>query len=270
MACTAHIDHRVVSLLVKTYPDGLHVKDVDGDTPVDIILKSDFSPERAKIIEVLTKQLNKPEEASNIVFAPTELYTLIEAKEWDDALRHILQAPDEASTWVGSCQKKADARFLPLHTACLLRAPLLLIAVLIQTYPDAVRKKSNVGKLPIHYACERRADHRVVAFLVHTWPESLHVKDDKDNTPTKCALLSKPSPERTRILETLVALEEKVEEPDMEEDCPQDNLNEILDDTVVSRSIPSHGRTTGKKKSSKFFGKKKKDTLWEDDSEMFT
>mmetsp|Transcript_25816 Transcript_25816/g.31829 ORF Transcript_25816/g.31829 Transcript_25816/m.31829 type:complete len:904 (-) Transcript_25816:195-2906(-) len=205
IACEAHVDYRIVELLIEQYPNAMHMKDGDGNTPLDVTKGTDLSPERSSIIEVLMEKLESPEE--HLVFSPTKVYSLILQKDWDHAVRRVLEAPDEASTWVGANQKRSAAKYLPLHLACSMRAPLTLVAVLIQSYPDGAQQKTSSGKLPVHLACEKRADHRIVSLLIHTWPDSLGIRDDNGQTCVQAALLSKPGEKRTKIVEALMAFE---------------------------------------------------------------
>lgn len=206
IACQSHVDERVVGLLLDFWPEGLFVKDDDGNTAIEVASNSEYSPEKTAIIAILQKKL---EHQDRIVYAPTKLYKLIEERKWDIAVRHCLENPDEVSTWVGQNPKMNDARLLPIHLACSLRAPLILVAVLVQTSPEGVKRTDNSGMLPIHIACQKRADHRVVSLLLHAWAESCREKDENGNTPIQTALLSTPSDERTKIVETLMAFESK-------------------------------------------------------------
>jgi len=232
-----------------------------------------------------------------IEFSPTELYSLIEAREWDAAVKRLLEAPEEGSTWVGSCMQKENAKILPLHLACMMRAPLLLVAVLIQAYPDGIKKKSPAGKLPIHFACEKRADHRVISLLLYSWPESFHARDKQENTCVQSALLSQNGKERTKNLETLIAFEARFRDPSSSPlPSPADamekyaksgndaspatittpgfrmkNENENLGPNVPhadvdKNKLKSASRPKSNKKS--FFGRKKKKP-WNSDSKMF-
>uniref|UniRef100_A0A6S8X503 Uncharacterized protein n=1 Tax=Chaetoceros debilis TaxID=122233 RepID=A0A6S8X503_9STRA len=277
IACEAHADERVVELLLETWPESLHIKDSRGNAPLEIAAAADFSPERTAILEVLEDKLDHND---TIVFAPTRLYYLIESKKWDKAVRYILEAPEEVSTWVGTCQKIADARLLPLHVACSLGAPLMLVAVLIQSYPESVKKTNNSGKLPIHLVCEKRSDHRVVALLLHTWPESYAVKDEKGNTPVQVALLSKESRERAKIVEALM---EHEADSDQERYAMIDTelkaqaiLNEHYDeddstlpDFVEAEQHPQPQKSKTKKSRWRKKNKHEKPTLWGNDDEMF-
>lgn len=230
IACQHHSDERVVELLLNSWPESLFVKDDAGNSALEVAAATEFSPERTAILALLQKKLDHQDK---IVYAPTDLYSLIESKKWDMAVRHCLEIPDEVSTWVGSCAKMKDAKLLPIHVACSLNAPLILVAVLIQTYPDGVKRTNNAGSLPIHLACESRADHRVVSLLLHSWPQSFHEVDDRGYTPVQVALMSQPSAERTKIVETLMAFESKNEKDTLIVTDPMFDQNLNLDDGRV-------------------------------------
>jgi len=197
--------------------------------------------------------------------------------------------------WVGVNETRLDLKCLPLHLACNLKAPLILVAVLIQTYPDSVKKKTSSGKLPLHIACEMRADHRVISFLLHTWPDSFHVKDKKGQTCVQYALLSKSSEQRTKNVEVLMTFEgkdgDKLVAYDVNKDIEENNktIKEVLAKhkeegendsetewkevkTLASKGLMSRTsmtKTYYTKKKSLFKRKTKKKSLWESDKDMF-
>ena len=246
IACEHHDDERVVKLLLKFWPEGLFVKDDEGNTALEIVKCVEFSPERTSIIALLQKKL---EHQDKVVFSPTELYAFIEKRKWDAAVRKCLESQDQVSTWVGSCQKKKDAKLLPLHVACSSRAPLILIAVLIQSYTENVKRTTNAGKLPIHLACENRADHRIVSLLLHTFPDSCKKKDERGNTPVQTALLASPSPERTKIVEILMAFEAKSGENLLS--VPNSMIDEIISQEPIinNKQLDETEKNTNTKKN---------------------
>ena len=276
IACEAHGDERIVKLLLEFWPESLFVKDDAGKTALEIASGTEYSPERTCILALLQKKL---EHKDKIVYSPTDLFSIVESRNWDVAVRRCFEAPDEVSTWVGSCQKIADAKLLPIHVACSLNAPLILIAVLLQTFPDGVRRPNNSGKLPIHMACEKRADHRIVSLLLHTWPESYHELDDKGNTPVQVTLLSAPSPERTKIVETLMAFEVKNEKEtllvtnamfDVENEAKElvKQYQPTQDDRYSGEATEKEEKASSKRGRLRKLRRKNK-PLWKDDAEMF-
>ena len=277
IACEAHGDERVVELLLEFWPESLFVKDDAGNTALEVASGTEYSPEKTCILALLQKKLDHKDK---IVYAPTKLYANIESRNWDVAVRRCLEAPDEVSTWIGSCQKMKDAKLLPIHLACSLKAPLILIAVIIQTFPESIKRTNNSGKLPIHLACEKRADHRIISLLLHTWPDSYHELDEKGNTPVQVALISSPSPERTKIVETLMAFEAKSEKETLVVTNPMfDVENEAKE--LVQQHQPKRGdennkegnenerQKSSKRGTSRKPKKRRNKQLWKDDAEMF-
>lgn len=117
---------------------------------------------------------------------PTELYRLIETKQWDTAMQRLESYPFEANTWVSRKQhgtEKTRWRLLPIHATCIFRSPLSLIEALIEANEEGVRMKDDQGMLPIHLACRNGASKGVVLTLLKAFPESHAVTDRKGRTP---------------------------------------------------------------------------------------
>jgi ankyrin repeat protein len=290
LVCESLPDCRVVKLLVDQYKDALQIKNNEGNTPLDVVSSMLISPERSEIIEILMSEEQNDDE--NIVYTHTKLHALIEERQWDGAVRRVLEAPDEASTWFSADKKTNKVKYLPLHKACTLRAPLILVAVLIQTYPDCVKKVGIARKLPIHIACENRTDHGVISFLLHSWPASFHAKDGKGLTCIQSALLSTPSSHRTKIIQALTAFEDKDGQPltlQASETTKDENRNGDINgyqnkgSTYVQESLDSDEdivkvepvRKSRAKKKIYYTGKKhlfqrrKTKMLWDKDDKMF-
>ena len=118
---------------------------------------------------------------------PTDLYKLIENKDWDGATRRLDEDPFEAQTWVSRREahgvRKVRWRLLPVHATCVFRSPLSLIEKLIRSFPDGPQMKDDQGMLPIHLACRNGASKGVVITLLNAFPESISVKDRKGRVP---------------------------------------------------------------------------------------
>eukprot|EP00934_Nitzschia_sp_Nitz4_P003373 Nitzschia sp. Nitz4//scaffold79_size90958//48909//50729//NITZ4_005028-RA/size90958-processed-gene-0.92-mRNA-1//1//CDS//3329558258//3363//frame0 len=117
---------------------------------------------------------------------PTELYRLIEAKQWDQAMARLDSHPFEAKTWVSrkeSGSEKIRWRLLPIHATCIFRSPLALMEALLEVYPDGPQMKDDQGMLPVHLACRNGASKGVVLTLLQGFPDSHAVKDRKGRTP---------------------------------------------------------------------------------------
>src|SRR3569832_2325627 len=83
---------------------------------------------------------------------PSELYLLLQRRDWDGATQRLKDCPDEATYWVS--RKEVDGklrwRLLPIHGAIIFCAPDTMIRTLLETYPEAVSAKDDQGMLPLH------------------------------------------------------------------------------------------------------------------------
>jgi hypothetical protein len=195
LACETLADDRVVFLLLNAWPESINIKDDNDMTPIEVASSNPPSEERKRVVQILTKKME-----CSVVKTPTPLYSHIDSQNYNSAIRRLVEMPQEATTWVSFAKNKTEVRFLPLHIACLLDAPFLLVSDLVHSYPDAVRKKTTMGDLPLHIACQHHGDERVVELLLKSWPESLFVKNDAGNTALEVASATEFSPERTAIL----------------------------------------------------------------------
>jgi ankyrin repeat protein len=66
---------------------------------------------------------------------------------------------------------------LPLQRTCRKNAPLNVIQLLVETWPDAVKEKSYHDWLPLHFACSNKyVPLNVIQLLVKTWPDAVKEK----------------------------------------------------------------------------------------------
>ena len=118
---------------------------------------------------------------------PTQLYTLIENKNWDSAIERARTTPMEVETWISRREpddpNKIRWRLLPLHATCVFRAPLSLLEALLVVYPPSATMMDDQGMLPIHLACRNGASRGVVMTLLNAYPKSIYVKDKKGRSP---------------------------------------------------------------------------------------
>jgi len=145
------------------------------------------------------------------------LYCYIVKRDWEAAIKRCKKAPEEASIWIVTKGLKGNLRFLPLHKACVLRAPLDLIENLIQAYPEGVscedhdgwipihcasytgaseiieallkvyssgaQNKDDKGLLPLHYACMKGVDPKIIELLILSYPAAVTIKDNAGRLP---------------------------------------------------------------------------------------
>lgn len=65
-----------------------------------------------------------------------------------------------------------------LHKACFVDAPVELIELIIDAYPDGVSKKKGEGCLPLHVACERGVSVETFKLLLSRFPDAATISAD--------------------------------------------------------------------------------------------
>jgi len=87
--------------------------------------------------------------------------------------------------------READSKlgYLPLHYACIGRAPLVVIQYLHRIYPRGFKKKTKDGLLPIHIACEKGASLEIVTFMHQVNPNGVKTRDNNGRLPIHSACL---------------------------------------------------------------------------------
>jgi len=208
-ACkTKNPNTEVITYLLKQNPSGLHEKDSDGFFPQEYLATNSSLLAEFKRGETYWGSRDISE---------NQLASLICRKQWDSALLRVNEFPREASTW--TIHQVADLRYLPLHYACILKAPIDLINALLGVYPDAalaqcqeydmlplhltlqhgsrldiveallqsygkaVSVADSFGLLPLHLACTQGANLNVISALVKANPDACQAIDRNGYTP---------------------------------------------------------------------------------------
>jgi hypothetical protein len=108
------------------------------------------------------------------------------AKEWQAALDMIEEHPDQGSEWqygieLDRIEMHGNPQLwkrLPIHSACVLGAPVGVVEALHLAYPKGVVTKDPFsGALPLHLACRHSAPPDLVKGLVMTYPIGARVAD---------------------------------------------------------------------------------------------
>lgn len=136
----------------------------------------------------------------------TELFKAIESQSWVSASIRLKDAPYEAKQWVirkGGLDGEVTWRRLPIHEACIRKAPESFVTSLLNAYPRGAREKDPNGRLPLHHACAYGASARVIQHLLVAYPESTDMQDSFRKTPSDCVIGS-VNMEKSSIIELLV------------------------------------------------------------------
>eukprot|EP00521_Asterionellopsis_glacialis_P015800 CAMPEP_0195298710 /NCGR_PEP_ID=MMETSP0707-20130614/24063_1 /TAXON_ID=33640 /ORGANISM="Asterionellopsis glacialis, Strain CCMP134" /LENGTH=523 /DNA_ID=CAMNT_0040360911 /DNA_START=15 /DNA_END=1586 /DNA_ORIENTATION=- len=148
-----------------------------------------------------TLSTSKPTLECDYDVNPTYLYQAIEARQWDVAIKYIMDDDDddkadtntspaqEAATWVTRKETNGKLRWrlLPIHAAVIFKAPVSLLEHLLEEYPAAAQCKDDQGMLPLHLAFRNAADWPILEELLTAYPQGIHTKDRKGRTPIQCA-----------------------------------------------------------------------------------
>lgn len=136
---------------------------------------------------------------------PSELYLLLQRRDWTAAEDRCKEHPEEATHWVS--RKEADGklrwRLLPIHGAIIFNAPEKIVKALLEAYPACVQAKDDQGMLPLHLSYRMNSPQNVVEVLLHAFPESIDMKDRKGRTPVTMAEQGK-SPNKVAFLATIM------------------------------------------------------------------
>jgi hypothetical protein len=136
----------------------------------------------------------------------------LETGKWQDALlgTKIFASDDpltpviQARTWVTRYDDDGTVRWsqLPLHGAIIFKAPVKIIVMLVELYPQGVRCTDDQHMLPLHLAIKYGAEDIVLRLLVDSFPEAISTKDSKGRLPIQ---IEGPRHDRTKAMEGIIA-----------------------------------------------------------------
>ena len=129
--------------------------------------------------------------------APASLTALIAEKNWQAVLAVVEADPQAASKWLYGVDDNNTVpmiwKRLPIHLACTHGAPVGLLEMLIQSYPEGVATvDAHTGYLPLHMACGK-SSAAVVKLLLETFPDATNVADVQGRLPLHVAVVAMAS-----------------------------------------------------------------------------
>lgn len=120
-------------------------------------------------------------------------------KDWEKALATIEEKPEEGHQWqygieldrIETLDSAIMWKRLPIHSACVLHAPIGLIEALLWAYPKGIRVKDPfTGSLPLHLACRHSAPPELVKTIIMAYPTGSRIADMVGRLPLHMACLS--------------------------------------------------------------------------------
>jgi len=149
-------NNEVITYLLKQNPSGLRERDKKGFRPQECLSSNNS----------LLKEFERGESywrACNII--ENKLASLILEEQWDAALVRVKEAPMETKIW--TINKDNHLRYLPLHYACIHKAPIELIKALLDAYPSAALTRcQEYDMLPLHLAIQSCSGLDVIEALL--------------------------------------------------------------------------------------------------------
>jgi len=119
----------------------------------------------------------------------TKLFFAIEEMEFRDAFDIIESDPKQVRTWVRSSGKEHTTfdwsfwRRLPIHEACMRRAPAWLVSELLTTFPESASMTTNLGEYALHLAVDKACAPEVVNLIIVANWKSIIAQDQAGRTP---------------------------------------------------------------------------------------
>lgn len=120
---------------------------------------------------------------------PTELYLMLQRKEWQQAVELVEKNAHQAATWVSRKESSGELRWrlLPIHAAVIFSAPESVVEALLKAFPDGAQHKEDQGMLPLHLAFRMGSPESIVSLLLSAFPDSVNVMDRKGRTALELA-----------------------------------------------------------------------------------
>ena len=170
---------------------------------------------------------------------PDSVYCLgnmMAERDWEGLLVAVEDDPDIASRWIFGMDRKGKTvvvwKRLPIHLACAYGAPVGLVSILLNAYPDGGMAADPVdGFTPLHFLCRTNAPSTVIRLLLSKCPEATRANNFEGRTPLHVAVLSEGS---YSVVEALLEDDPvPVSMPDAEGLTPLDHAKRIYADKSV-------------------------------------
>jgi len=118
----------------------------------------------------------------------TELFLAIQGMEWRDAFDIIASDPKQVRTWVNNNSGAESTTFnswrrLPLHEACMRRAPAWLVSELLSAFPESSSLTTNSLEYPLHLAVDKGCAPEVVNLIIVANWNVIVAQDHAGRTP---------------------------------------------------------------------------------------
>jgi ankyrin repeat protein len=181
---------RLLELLINAFPDGLKIRDADGNLPIHLAVSHhkgklwiDINELSVMIFEAYPKCIRDVDKKG---YLPVHL--ALRSKGPDEMIKYLLQIyPDSVAI--------PDPRGNTcLHLAIQFEGSFFLIHQILQLYPDAISIPNSNGALPIHKAAFFNAPIDVLEMILNRNPSLASKPDTNGNLPLHLACLNAGGP----------------------------------------------------------------------------
>eukprot|EP00956_Cyclotella_meneghiniana_P032135 scaffold86992_cov70-Cyclotella_meneghiniana.AAC.1 len=193
------ITKEIIQYLVDKWPDALHVRSNEGDTPLHLFCGRCHMISNNDAIEILELILEAyPDgtlQAKHNGFYP--IHSAANNKNMSvEFIEILINARPESYRLV---DESGDS---PFHRACLC-GHIDIVKYLYRLYPDSIRAIGSDNELPLHSACWNK-NPEVLKYMFGLYPEAIHLRSSS-GLPIHVTLMSDNVGEHTKeIIEFLV------------------------------------------------------------------
>ena len=113
----------------------------------------------------------------------TFLYEMLEASQWEKAIRRCKNHPREVRTWI---IRQNRWRLLPLHAAVIFQAPETVLLTIIKAFPAATSERDDQGMTALHLAFRHQQEEHLIEKILNEYPNAALTKDNQGRLPIDC------------------------------------------------------------------------------------
>jgi ankyrin repeat protein len=186
LACENNLSIDNIKYLIENYPDGIKEKKMNGSLPLHLACESTNSLD---VIKLLISFYPSSIYERNIDGKLPFYYTSCPKRRSFSIKQRLVQPSFDVLKFFLEIdptlvQEKIESDLPLLHWACSRNAPLDVLKVILDAYPDAIQIcDSQKGYLPLHFACFYKSSLEILQFLIKVYPESIQQTDKLGKLP---------------------------------------------------------------------------------------
>lgn len=113
----------------------------------------------------------------------TFLYEMLEASQWEKAIRRCKSHPHEVRTWI---IRQNRWRLLPLHAAVIFQSPETVLLTIIKAFPAATSERDDQGMTALHLAFRHQQEEHLIEKMLNEYPDAALTRDNQGRLPIDC------------------------------------------------------------------------------------